>query len=74
MQILGPAGEKIIIEERIRNAARWLIFKLIYISRFNGCNSVWMVFIFFNLLVRSITLFATDNDAAKAAGVIIIIE
>jgi hypothetical protein len=31
MQILGPAGEKIIIEERIRNAARWLIFKSIYI-------------------------------------------
>jgi hypothetical protein len=26
MQILGPAGEKI-IEERIRNAAKWYILK-----------------------------------------------
>jgi hypothetical protein len=45
-------------------------------ARFNGCNTIWGIYIIINLLTRCINLFAgyDDSGAAKAAGSIIIIE
>lgn len=51
-----------------------MVQKEYHISRFNGCNTVWAIFVLINLISRSASLFGEDEGSAEAAGVIIIIE